>query len=375
MDVSATPRPRGDPLPEPLPCARAAHAKDPDATVGSARHLYIYIDLYNKCNLRCTMCTAHSPDEAPVSLSPQRFATLAQQAFPRARQVNLSCAYEPLMHKTLFDDLAVAAHYRVPELVLTTNGTLLTPDKAQRLIDAELTRLHVSIDGSSAATYEAIRRPARFATLLDNLTHFNTLRQTLGRGPALQLQMVVMPENQHEVPAFVERFATLSPQRLLFIHRDFQRPQGPAALQRQALLRQALQACAARGIAFGEYPEFCIPTQEVLRAYGGQGVLPTSKPGCVDPWNFLSVKPDGSVAVCPNGAAGVGNLNETDLAELWNGPAAQRLRTALNDRQTPAPCQHCAYRDHGVVQIYRSFDRMQTLLAQSMGQHPGAEVR
>jgi len=82
------------------------------------RHLTVRLDTNNRCNLRCRMCYFSLPelDRAPRrELTLPEFRALAAAAFPRARRVFLSCAYEPLLSPIFDDALADLAASGVPE--------------------------------------------------------------------------------------------------------------------------------------------------------------------------------------------------------------------------------------------------------------------
>lgn len=352
-------------LAEAIPKPACCHSEPSES---EERFLYIYLDLYNKCNLRCTMCTAHSPDESPAVIDQQAFQALAAKAFPIARQLVLSCSYEPLMFKGFFDYLNIASQFGIPDMTLTTNATLLTPDKSEKIISSGLTRIHISVDGATKKTYETIRKPANFEVLLENLGYLSALIKARKRGPKIQFQFVLMPENSRELIDFIDKFSVFRPQRFLFIHQDFRLPPDELGARMGELLRAALRACVDRQIMFGEFPEFYIHPDEIVRAYGGDETMPKMWAGCTDPWSFLAIKPNGDVFVCPHHHKPAGNLAQTDVASIWNGVVASQLRQELNTDSPPAMCQACCYSNQGVVQILRSYEQMEKTLERLIDQ-------
>ena len=63
----------------------------------------------------------------------------------------------------------------VPELLgimdvfVTTNGALLTQVRAKELIDAGVSRIHLSVDAYSEESYDKIRHKGYFKKVLDNI--------------------------------------------------------------------------------------------------------------------------------------------------------------------------------------------------------------
>jgi MoaA/NifB/PqqE/SkfB family radical SAM enzyme len=94
---------------------------------------------------------------------------------PDLEQVTLQGLGEPLLHPDLVA-MVTAAKHRGLRVGFNTNGTLLTPDKAEALVAAGTDWMHVSMDGATAATFEHIRHGARFDQVLQNLRRLVAVR-------------------------------------------------------------------------------------------------------------------------------------------------------------------------------------------------------
>lgn len=105
-----------------------------------------------------------------------------------------------MMHPRFFDMVAYAANKGI-RVTTNSNGSLLNAQRAERCVTSGLDTLHISIDGTTAETYEAIRVGARFDRLLVNLETFVETRARLGsERPYLWLVLVIMRRNLHELP-------------------------------------------------------------------------------------------------------------------------------------------------------------------------------
>jgi hypothetical protein len=82
---------------------------------------------------------------------------------------------------------------------LPTNATLLTRDLAADLLDAGVDQFVIGMEGASAPTYEAIRRGAAYEAVVDNVRVLAELKQRKRSRASIVIQMVVLPENRHEV--------------------------------------------------------------------------------------------------------------------------------------------------------------------------------
>lgn len=95
-----------------------------------------------RCNLSCGYCTEFDNFSAPVPL-----ATLRERIdhLHRLRVINISLlGGEPLLHPELPD--VVAHGTRASQVSITTNGFLVTRDIVERLNDAGLANMEVSVD-------------------------------------------------------------------------------------------------------------------------------------------------------------------------------------------------------------------------------------
>lgn len=335
---------------------------DPNSLVTAlTRHLHIYIDVYNQCNLRCKMCGGTGAFAGPPTvLEFETFRHIANSLFHRARQIGLSCAYEPLMCKDFFSYLEIAGNYDVPNITVTTNATLMTRSKAKQLVESKITHLHVSIDGSTWETYESIRVGASFDTLLNNLSYLKeTKSETVKKTPEIQFQFVLMDENLHEAPEIIPLLVKFKPSRFVFIHQDYKEPSIEKRKAVETVLRRALKECVKHGVSFRELPIFCIKWEEIAKAYGKDDVeIPKLVDGCLDPWNFMIIRPNGDLLVCPGASVSEENILQTDILKIWNGKTYRKLRENWNRQRPPEMCRKCSYIGVGLVQLIDASEQL-----------------
>ena len=87
------------------------------------------------------------------------------------------------------------------ELSITTNATIL-PERARELLEELRVNFAVSLDGFTPATYEAIRKNARFDEVMSNVEYL--IDYTRRRGTTLSLAICPMTYNWRELPALLE---------------------------------------------------------------------------------------------------------------------------------------------------------------------------
>jgi cyclic pyranopterin phosphate synthase len=163
--------------------------------------------LGNACNQRCLYCdTPHTP-RVTLPLADAR-ALVDRMAGLGLRRLML-IGGEP----TIWRDLpALVAYARagVPDVIVATNGLMLAyPQYLQRLVDAGLTGVHLSLDDFAPATQRALsanpRADVLLAQALDNLVAHPEL--------FLFVVAVVTRLNRAHLPAYVAGLAALGARR------------------------------------------------------------------------------------------------------------------------------------------------------------------
>lgn len=162
-----------------LPSTRRPPSASPPPTSGplidtfGRVHTDLRVSLTDRCNLRCTYCMpAEGLDWLPGEhlLQPAELARLLHVAVTRLGITDVRfTGGEPLVAKHLEEAVAAAAaqHPR-PEIALTTNGIGLAR-RAQRLKDAGLDRVNVSLDTLDRARFAKITRRDRLSDVLAGL--------------------------------------------------------------------------------------------------------------------------------------------------------------------------------------------------------------
>ena len=109
----------------------------------------LQVEVTGACNLRCHMCLVrYRPplNRLTASMSFTTFRKLVD-GLPDLETVTLQGLGQPLLAPDLFAMIAYATTRGI-RVGFNTNGTVLTRDKAECLVESGLTWLHVSVDGA-----------------------------------------------------------------------------------------------------------------------------------------------------------------------------------------------------------------------------------
>jgi sulfatase maturation enzyme AslB (radical SAM superfamily) len=265
------------------------------------------VEISAECNLACAMC--HHPSmRRPKGRMPfelwKKCADEVARVSPDT-QCWFSFCGEPLLEPDLLIKmLAYGKQAGLRSLNINSNGMLLAPKIAERILDSGADTIVFGVDGFTAPTYEKIRVRGRRDVAYANIENLLKLRNQRGSGPEIFVQFIEMPENQKELEAF----------------KDHWREHGANLKIRK------------------------------MMSWGGQLGTPLNVPSeeripC--PWGLtmLHVFWDGRAPRCSGdteGAESVGNAWDDSLSVLW-GRLADFHRKHLEHRfnELPEQCQRC----------------------------------
>jgi MoaA/NifB/PqqE/SkfB family radical SAM enzyme len=287
------------------------------------------ISVTNRCDARCQMCNIWQldPDEG---LSAEDY----RSRLPRSlREINLTGG-EALLRKDI-DEIAHALFEAgdTPRIVLATNGfrtdrTLVTIERIRRHVPR--LGIAISLDGGEPVHDEmrgvenAYRRAMQTIKGLKALG-LSDLRIGFTATPANLDALVEVYELACSLG--VEFTATVAQNSEIYYATRTNAAHDPDRVENVfgELIRRRLRSKSPKNW---------------LRAYFDAGVVDFVRNGkrastCHAGTDFFFLTPSGQVHPCLTLPISFGNLKRESFEELWNGPAAQRVRT------TVSKCQEC----------------------------------
>jgi radical SAM protein with 4Fe4S-binding SPASM domain len=292
--------------------------------------LTLGIELTNRCNLDCIMCDGHHRDGAKNTLTHHTFDALMKECEQeRLSAVMLGMGDEPLLYKSIEYIFEGFRKAQIMDVMLYTNGTLLTAEKCQLIIDKGVTRTIVSIDAASKETYAKVRRLKvpkkdegdRFDEVEANIKRLVDYRKSLGLVlPVIRTSFAVQPVNVDEVNSFRDRWKDVVD------YIDFQKLSIHSAIETLELLSE----------------------EERWRR---RPLMPQLKDAyCHLPFNSMAVWVNGEVSPCCSFQGKniyIGNIHKNTLKEIWNGEKMMELRDQFRAGEINVVCQNCINsRDH-----------------------------
>jgi len=188
----------------------ARHGGDP----GSAR-MRKPITVWNitrTCNLRCVHCYSDSMAmKYPGELTWDQMQDVVDDlAVYRVPSLLLSGG-EPMIHPRFFDlvDLATESGLK---LTISTNGTLITPEKAERLKAAEVAYVGISLDGIGEIHDQFRRKEGAFDAAVRGFENCHAVGQKTG------LRLTLTRHNVENIGRILDFIEEKEIQRVCFYH-------------------------------------------------------------------------------------------------------------------------------------------------------------
>ncbi len=259
----------------------------------------VRLETTNACNARCTICPHRQMRRAVVTMPGGLYSRLIDEcAAAGCRTLHLHNFGEPLLDNHLEDRIAYAKEKGIRWVKIFCNGSLLTAARAQRLIEAGLDEVKVSLDGATEEEFERIRTPLKFQVVVQNVVELVKLRDAARS--TLKVHVACC-----------------------------------STTDRQATMRSLAQVVDS--FAFGK-----------LHNWGGQSrVNKRLRKPCSRLWRTFTVLANGDVALCCLDYDGQQILGHVDgshsIREVWNDQPYRDVRRRHREaRQSEIPlCAQC----------------------------------
>ncbi len=292
-----------------------------------------------RCNLRCKHCYIDASTAMPGELSTREaLRVLDEIAEVNRETILILTGGEPLLRPDL-DALVGRAASLGMMVVLGTNGTMLTVDRACALAERGLAGVGISLDSLASERHDRFRgvEGAWQAAV-------RGIHSAQRAGLDVQIQMTLTRENFPELPQVIRFSREIGARALtVFFLVCTGRGQDLVDLTPEEYERVLGFLVQAQGDGVMIRPR-CAPTfRRVLAQTKPDSILLKSDAGrCMAGKNYCRITPDGNVTPCPYMPLVAGCLRERSFGETWrSSPLFQALRKpALQGR-----CASCEYRD------------------------------
>ncbi|HEY1731863.1 MAG TPA: radical SAM protein [Terriglobales bacterium] len=155
----------------------------------------IFWEVTKGCNLRCIHCRATATElMSPADLPTDKALNIISQIAEFSNPILVLSGGEPLYRPDIFQ-LAEYATSRGIRTALATNGTLVTKDVAEKIKNAGIKRVSISLDGSDSTTHDSFRGiPGAFDAAIYGMRNLQQY------GVSVQINTTIARHNAHQLP-------------------------------------------------------------------------------------------------------------------------------------------------------------------------------
>ena len=320
----------------------------------------VFIEITNRCNLLCKTCPHTYFQREPLkSLSLTEFIGIAEQ-FPEMRRALLHGIGEPLLNREL-PEIIKYLKGREVEVIINSNGTLLTPAWQEKLVESGLDQYRCSIDGATNETYARIRGADLLPKLRRGLEGLVKTKERLGAAtPQISIWCVSTRENLQELPDLLRLAAELGVpevymQRMVYFAREPEKQYGMARgdlaifgndeKEEDRMIEECTELSNELGINF--LASGARDPINSLAAARPSDFAPWQ--ACMRPWTTAYVSSNGNCLPCCISPFAtddyesliLGNLFEHPFSEIWNETQYQNFRMDLLSDHPHKACASC----------------------------------
>ncbi len=261
----------------------------------------VRIETTNACNAKCVICPHRNMQRPARYMDDALYNRIIDECSKyNCGNVHLHNFGEPLLDKRLSERIRYAKQKGLKRVIIFSNGSVLTADKAHELIDAGLDEIKISFDGTTKAEFEQIRFGLKFDTIVANIKELVKIRD-LKKSPLKIKVACCSTSDKNETIRTLENCVD-----------DF---------------------------SFGKVHNWT--DSEINHA-----AKSTIRKPCSRVWRTFTVLSNGNAALCCldyEGTVILGDVNKASVFEIWNNKSYRKIRllhkTAQQDQI--AICKSC----------------------------------
>jgi len=319
-------------------------------------------DFTHKCNLRCKHCYSNSGEVEEEELTTEQALAVVDQLADAHVTALAFSGGEPLTRKDFFQVARHAAD-RGLYVSLASNGTLFTKENVQKLKEAKVNYVDISIDGATAKTHDDFRGiTGAFEKTIVGLKNCvdadicTCIATTVGKNNMTELPGIIDLAEHFEVERFTYFNFIPAGRGKDYADQDLS-PQEREEVMRYLLNRMSagckttILATAPQLARVAAQCQGSSGTGEVTLALAHMQTVRVTKKavplgefigGCGAGRLYCSISPQGDVRPCVFLPVNVGNLKTQTFKDIWLN--ATLFNAFRNRSNLKGSCSKCEYK-------------------------------
>jgi MoaA/NifB/PqqE/SkfB family radical SAM enzyme len=319
-----------------------------------------------RCNLHCEFCYVGNLLNIEGEWRQELTIEALSKAFPAHKDFQISLTGgEIFMRKDIMSVLDLFREKGYAAGYLTTNGTIITEERAEALADLAakgfLKHISVSVDGPRELHDVARGLKGTFERTTEGLKRLQDAARRKGAPLRVSINTTVAHESLDALDQMVDVAEQLGVDAIGLNHLMFSTPEevaetvkiigapdasviatfvtpdpGLDVAQVRAKVTALAEKCRQRNILFDFRPKVHTP---LMDSYYTPGTKLDGR--CLYPFLHARVSYSGKVYFCPFIRIEVGDLTQSTLEEVWNGEKYVEMRRKLLDHGIFPVCRRC----------------------------------
>ncbi len=169
----------------------------------------LIIAVTNVCDMACIHCAhpviSQDPDYKGKMMDPAIHTRIVEETKQFKDQLwvfRYAADGESLLHPRFLDFVDETKRAGIGPVDLTTNAMTLTEKRMQRLLEAPIDVIDVSLDAFKKESYEKIRIKGKFDVVVSNTLKLIEMRNAIGSPTKIMVSIIQQKESLDEVEAF-----------------------------------------------------------------------------------------------------------------------------------------------------------------------------
>jgi radical SAM protein with 4Fe4S-binding SPASM domain len=301
----------------------------------------VMISPTDHCNLVCKICWRHAKHGKYGELGLREIKKVLKDCKELGvKIIDLTGGGEAFFRKDIFDILRLVKSYDFYG-TLTTNGTLLSRERIEKLVKMKWDDISFSLDSHDSRINDCIRGDGVFQKVINAINDFEKIKKRFNTDfPFLRITTVINKLNYMSLDGIIELANSLGIEAINFstlvefkTNKEF--------WMRRVNKRELTKSLEK---AFKKSKKMKIHTN--LKSIIKFGVLNHKKPKfCFAPWLMAFINASGKVMVCCTLASLysniVGDINNSSFKDIWLGEKMEKFRKRVKEKKLPKECEKC----------------------------------
>lgn len=284
---------------------------------------FLSIEPTNICNLQCPECpTGNKSSIVPKGKIDMALChNLVEQIKESVIWTNLYFQGEPFVCESLVDIVKMTTDAKIMSSI-STNAHFIDDELAEKIVNAKLTKLIVSLDGYDQESYEKYRRNGKFQKVIDGLLSIQRAKQKYHSSlPLVELQCLLFKHTENHKEDIRRIGLEYGVDRIVFKKAQFYSVDNIDMFPSRKNSRYTV-------------------------ADGTMNMKKSLRNKCWKMWSSCVVAWDGNVLPCcfdKNHRSSYGNLSRQSFREIWFSARSRRFKITIHtNRKKNSICRNCS---------------------------------